>query len=85
MLCCGQVKNDVKLIADTSASMATKKTEWKARSQLRTGEIAAISQAVSILTSDDAKDTTQHHTKRQYAYIYIYIYTHIHTICAASL
>jgi len=51
-----QVKNDIKFISDTRTSMATKTTEWKARSQLRAGESAAISQAVSILSSDDAKD-----------------------------
>jgi len=51
-----QVKNDVKFIADTQASMATKTKEWKARSMIRTQETAAISEAVSILASDDAKD-----------------------------
>jgi len=51
-----QVKNDIKFISDTQASLATKTTEWKARQVIRAGESAAISQAISILASDDAKD-----------------------------
>lgn len=51
-----QVKNDKKFIEDTQKSMATKKTEWKERSQLRAGELKAISEAVAILSSDDARD-----------------------------
>lgn len=51
-----QVKNDVKFIADTEKSMATKKTEWKERSKLRAGESKAISEAIAILSSDDARD-----------------------------
>lgn len=47
---------DTKFIADTTASMATKTTEWKARSVLRTKEAAAMSQAIGILSSDDARD-----------------------------
>jgi len=51
-----QVKDDTKFISDTQTSMATKKTEWKARQVIRAGEQQAISQAVSILASDEAKD-----------------------------
>lgn len=51
-----QVTDDTKFIGDTQTSMATKKTEWKERQELRAGEQQAISQAVSILASDEAKD-----------------------------
>jgi len=51
-----QVVNDKKFIADTQTSMTTKTGEWKTRSALRTQEAAAMSQAISILASDDAKD-----------------------------
>jgi len=51
-----QVKNDKEFIADTQKSMDTKTSEWKERSKLRAGELQAISQAVAILSSDDAKD-----------------------------
>lgn len=51
-----QVTNDKTFIGETQTAMATKTTEWKARSQLRAGELKAISEAVAILSSDDAKD-----------------------------
>jgi chromosome segregation ATPase len=51
-----QVKNDVKFIEDTRTSMNTKTEEWKARSQIRAQEGQAISQAVAILASDNARD-----------------------------
>jgi len=52
-----QVKNDLKFIGETEKSLADKKKEWQVRSELRAGEIAAINKAVSILHSDDARDT----------------------------
>merc|ERR1712232_593884 len=45
-----QVKNDVGFIADTQKSMDEKKKEWKVRSELRAGELRAISQANAILS-----------------------------------
>jgi hypothetical protein len=51
-----QISDDVKYIAQVETSLAEKKDEWKTRSVLRTGELAAISQAISILSSDDARD-----------------------------
>jgi hypothetical protein len=51
-----QVANDKKFIAETEASMATKKTEYTERKDLRAGEQQAISQAIAILTSGEAKD-----------------------------
>merc|ERR1719171_3256981 len=58
-----QVEADTKFIAETTASLEEKKAEWKARSALRAGEVAAISKAISILHSDDARDLF----KRSYA------------------
>jgi len=51
-----QMKNDKKFIKETEASLAAKKKEWRARSDLRSGELAAISKTISILHSDDARD-----------------------------
>jgi len=52
-----QVKNDLRFIGETEKALAEKKKEWGIRSDLRAGEIAAINKAVSILYSDDARDT----------------------------
>jgi len=51
-----QVSEDNKFIKQTTDSLAEKKTEWGKRSDLRAGELAAISKAVGILYSDDARD-----------------------------
>jgi len=51
-----QVDADTKFIADTEQSSHSKKAEWKTRSVLRAGELEAISKAISILHSDDARD-----------------------------
>merc|ERR1719491_1764636 len=51
-----QVQNDEKFIAQTEKALAERKESWKERSELRAGEIAAISKAVSILYNDDARD-----------------------------
>jgi len=51
-----QVKNDERFVAETTKALADKKAEWKARSVLRVGELAAISKAVGILYNDDARD-----------------------------
>jgi len=52
-----QVKNDKRFIEQTAKALEEKKSEWKFRQELRTGEIAAINKAISILHSDDARDT----------------------------
>merc|ERR1719272_1484656 len=44
-----QVTNDEKFIKQTAAALTAKKKSWKIRSDLRAGEIAAISKAISIL------------------------------------
>jgi len=51
-----QMTNDKKFIEQTTTALADKKGEWKDRQALRTGEIAAINQAIGILNSDDARD-----------------------------
>jgi len=51
-----QVTNDKKFIEQTKTALAAKKGEWKSRKELRAGEIEAISKAVEILHSDDARD-----------------------------
>merc|ERR1719171_3467642 len=58
-----QVEADKKFIEETSVALETKKAEWKDRKKLRAGELAAISKAISILHSDDARDLF----KRSYA------------------
>jgi chromosome segregation ATPase len=51
-----QVEADKKFIENTIKDLANKKEEWKDRSELRTGELAAVSKAIEILYSDDARD-----------------------------
>jgi len=51
-----QVSNDEKFIKQTQKSLADKKKQWKIRSDLRSGELAAISKAIYILHNDDARD-----------------------------
>jgi len=51
-----QRSNDEKFISQTEKALADKKAAWKVRSDLRTGEIAAISKAIFILHNDDARD-----------------------------
>merc|ERR1719420_301996 len=43
-------------IAQTEKALADKKKAWKIRSDLRAGEIAAISKAIYILHNDDSRD-----------------------------
>jgi hypothetical protein len=52
-----QVSNDEKYISQAEASYGDKVGEWKERKRLRTGEAAAVSKAMAVLTSDDARDT----------------------------
>jgi predicted nucleic acid-binding Zn-ribbon protein len=44
-------------LADTKSTCETRADEWAVRKKLRAGEIAAINEAISILRSDDARDT----------------------------
>jgi chromosome segregation ATPase len=51
-----QVTNDTKFISQTETALSDKKDEWKVRLNLRTQELASISEAISILRSDDSRD-----------------------------
>merc|ERR1740130_2397697 len=51
-----QVQDDTKFIGQTEKALAAKKASWKVRSDLRSGEIAAISKAIYVLHNDDARD-----------------------------
>jgi hypothetical protein len=51
-----QVANDEKFIKQTEKALADKKASWKVRSELRAGELGAISKAIYILHNDDARD-----------------------------
>merc|ERR1711924_31353 len=51
-----QVKDDEKFIEETQQALDDKKKEWSARLKLRTGELAAISKAIQVLRSDEARD-----------------------------
>jgi len=63
-----QVSNDEKFITQVKDSYAIKMTEWKERKRLRTGEAAAVSKAMAVLTSDDARDTFSASHKSQTAF-----------------
>ena len=51
-----QKENDEKYISQTEEAHTQKLSEWKERKRLRTEELASISKAIGILTSDDARD-----------------------------
>jgi len=44
---------------ELTTSMDTKQSQWAARSELRTKELAAISEAISLLHSDSARDLSR--------------------------
>jgi len=52
-----QITADEGYIGQVQTALTNKKAEWQARQKLRADEIAAFSQAISILHSDDARDT----------------------------
>merc|ERR1719329_1806586 len=64
-----QVENDEKYIQQVEDSYAIKVTEWKERKRLRTGEVAAISKAMEVLRSDDARDIFSSSMKSQTAFL----------------
>jgi len=51
-----QKENDEKYIEQVEEAHSTKLDEWKERKRLRTEELASMSKAIGILTSDDARD-----------------------------
>jgi len=60
-----QITNDNKFIDQVTKQLEEKKLEWKDRKNLRRGEIEAISKAISILHSDDARDLFKKSFKSQ--------------------
>jgi len=52
-----QITDDTRFISETLTAYNAKKQEWTNRERLRQMEIAAISEAISVLHSDDARDT----------------------------
>mmetsp|Transcript_42394 Transcript_42394/g.137026 ORF Transcript_42394/g.137026 Transcript_42394/m.137026 type:complete len:733 (-) Transcript_42394:184-2382(-) len=66
-----QIKNDETYIEQVQKALAEKKQEWKDRKELRTGELAAISQAISILHSDDARDLVKKSLASQEGFLFI--------------
>merc|ERR1719482_2008935 len=51
-----QNSRDEGFVSDTKSACATKADEWAARKKLRNEEIIAISEAIQIIHSDDARD-----------------------------
>jgi len=52
-----QITADNRFISETQTSYNAKQQEWSNRERLRQMEIAAISEAIAVLHSDDARDT----------------------------
>merc|ERR1719409_2540561 len=53
----GQNERDEVFLADTKDACKKKTDDWDQRCKMRSEEIAAIGEAISILRSDDARDT----------------------------
>jgi hypothetical protein len=53
----GQNDRDTGFLADTKSACETKAADWSERKRLRAEEIASINEAISVLRSDDARDT----------------------------
>lgn len=60
-----QVKADTKFIKEAGEAFAIKEKEWAARKNLRSKEVLAMSQAIAVLASDDAKDLMKDSFKSQ--------------------
>merc|ERR1719463_786497 len=54
-----RVENDEKFVKQSEDSYKTKSDEWKERCRLRSAEMASISEALSVLRSDDARDLSK--------------------------
>merc|ERR1719502_1040445 len=78
-----QVADDKKFIADTEASLATKKKEWKERQTLRAGELEAISKAIYILHNDDARDLMKRSLESQ-GFFFVQVGAETHRAQAAK-
>lgn len=81
-----QVKNDEKFISETTESLKKKKGEWRTRKELMVGEGAAITKAISILHSDDARDLFKRSTKSQgYSFLQLHGKSDDRALLSASL
>merc|ERR1719456_374600 len=60
-----QIEADEGYIKDTEEAHKIKLEEWKERKKLRKLEVASINKAISILHSDDARDTFKSSFKSQ--------------------
>jgi len=60
-----QITDDTQYKRDVEGSLQNKTSEWTARQQTRVNELAAISQAISVLHSDDARDLFKRSLKSQ--------------------
>eukprot|EP00928_Gymnodinium_smaydae_P028718 TRINITY_DN2183_c0_g1_i1.p1 TRINITY_DN2183_c0_g1~~TRINITY_DN2183_c0_g1_i1.p1 ORF type:complete len:790 (-),score=195.57 TRINITY_DN2183_c0_g1_i1:112-2358(-) len=78
-----QVADDKKFIGTLQSSLDTKKSEYKARVDLRTQELAAISKAISVLHSDDARDLFKKSLASQ-GYSFLQVGAERHGAIAAS-
>lgn len=67
-----QIEADDGFIGDARKAITDKTAEWDARKNLRTGEIAAINKAISILFSDDARDLfRKSHSSQGYSFLQV--------------
>lgn len=60
-----QMTADKKFINEAKDAFETKEKEWEGRKELRSKEILAMSQAIAVLASDDAKDQFKESFKSQ--------------------
>jgi len=60
-----QVTADTKFIKEAGEAFKIKEKEWAARKNLRSKELLAMSQAIAVLASDDAKDGFKESFKSQ--------------------
>lgn len=60
-----QIKADTKFISEAEDAFKIKEKEWAGRKELRGKEILAMSQAIAVLASDDAKDQFKDSFKSQ--------------------
>jgi len=84
-----QVTADKKFIKEAEEAFAIKEKEWAGRKQLRSNEILAMSQAIAVLASDDAKDQFKDSFKSQ-GYLFLQQAAHVslrsrRAKCAARL
>jgi len=67
----GEVEADKRFIQETIAALAAKKEAWKVRSELRAGELAAISKAINVLYNDDSRDNFKKSEASQNSFLFL--------------